>query len=100
MRKTNKTDIANINVIMLRTIANYASFCARDDERDISSLQMYADDVQHNAAALQAFNSTKNAQALHDSIMRQDTFVREYFIETLRYIENNALIPTNRYCCI
>jgi hypothetical protein len=46
------------------------------------------------------FTQTKDAQVLHDSIMYNDTLVREYYIEVLRYIENNNLISTRNFCCI
>lgn len=99
MAKLAQKHIIAINKLMLATTASYIKTFVRDDA-DISSMQMYADDVAHNVSALHVFNSTKNAQQLHDNIMRQDTLVREYYIETLRYIENNNLIPDYMFCCV
>jgi hypothetical protein len=98
MRKVTKQNALAINTIMLATIASYIK-CFATGQTDVNSLQMYADDVAHNVAALQVFNSTKNAQNLHNSIMLQDTLVREYFITALRYIENNNLIAAHNFCC-
>ena len=94
----NKHTVA-INKLMLATTAEYIN-CFAKDETDIEQFKMYASDVAHNIAALDVFNSTLNAQQLHDSIMLQDTLVREFYISVLMYIEKNKLIPANMYCCI
>ena len=86
-----------INNLMLKTTESYISTFVSED--DVSSISMYADDVAHNVNALVAFNATKDAQALHDSIMYQDTLVREYYISVLRYIERNKLINKHNFCC-
>ena len=99
MRKVTQTQVLAINTLMLKTTESYINTFVREED-DVSSISMYADDVQHNITALVNFNATKDVQALHDSIMLQDTLVREYYIDTLRYIENNKLINSNRFCCI
>ena len=96
MRKVAQKDVFAINKIMLATIASFINCFANDSKQDVS---MYVDDVVYNSAALQAFNNTQNAQALHSSIMQQDTLVREYFIDALKYIENNNLIAKHKFCC-
>ena len=98
-QKLSSTNLLTINQLMLKTIASYISDYATNED-NVSSLQMYADDVAHNVAALQVFNQTHNVQKLHDNIMQQDTLVREYFYNTLRYIESNNLIPQRNFCCI
>ena len=88
-----------INTLMLKTTESYISTFVSEDE-DASSISMYAEDVAHNVNALVAFNATKDAQALHDSIMLQDTLVREYYISVLLYIERNKLINKRNFCCV
>ena len=88
-----------INNLMLRTTESYINTFVSEDE-DASSISMYAEDVAHNVNALVAFNATKDVQALHDSIMLQDTLVREYYISVLRYIEINKLINKRNFCCV
>jgi hypothetical protein len=88
-----------INNLMLKTTESYISTFVSEDE-DESSISMYAEDVAHNVNALVAFNATKDAQALHDSIMLQDTLVREYYISVLLYIERNKLINKRNFCCV
>ena len=87
-----------INNLMLKTTESYISTFVSED--DVSSISMYADDVAHNVNALVAFNATKDAQALHNSIMLQDTLVREYYISVLLYIERNKLINKRNFCCV
>jgi hypothetical protein len=88
-----------INNLMLKTTESYINTFVSEDE-DASSISMYADDVAHATNALVAFNTTKDVQALHDSIMLQDTLVREYYIAVLLYIERNKLINKRNFCCI
>ena len=90
--------IVAINQLMLNTTAEYIN-CFAKDETDIEQFKMYTSDVAHNIAALDVFNNTLNAQALHDNIMQQDTLVREFYISVLLYIENNKLIPAKMFCC-
>ena len=87
-----------INKLMLTVIASMAR--GNTDETDFGMLRMYAGDVAHNAAALKKFNTSRDALKLHDDIMHQDTLPRERCYSVLRYIEQNALIPTNRYACV
>ena len=94
-----KTHIIVINNLMLKTTESYINTFVSEDE-DTSNISMYAEDVAHNVNALVAFNATKDAQALHNSIMLQDTLVREYYIEVLRYIERNKLINKRNFCCV
>jgi hypothetical protein len=88
-----------INNLMLRTTESYINTFVSEDE-DASSISMYADDVAHAVNALVAFNASNDVQALHDSIMLQDTLVREYYISVLLYIERNKLINKRNFCCV
>ena len=99
MRKANNTQVVAINKLMLKTTESYVNTFVNNDESDVSSLQMYAFDVAHNINALVAFNATKDAEALHESIMQQDTLVREYYYNVLVYIETNKLVPANMCAC-
>jgi hypothetical protein len=99
MRKVTAVHFLQLQRLMLSTTENYINTFA-DEQSDSSSLTMYADDVAYNINALVQFNKNKDVQALHSSIMRQDTLVREYYISVLRYIENNKLINSNMFCCI
>ncbi len=98
MNKLTNETIAKINFLMLKTTQEYIDSFVTDVND--SNYIMYTMDVQHNINALAQFNKDNNVQNLHENIMRQDTLVREYYIETLRYIENNKLISSNRYCCV
>jgi hypothetical protein len=88
-----------INNLMLKTTESYINTFVSEDE-DAGSISMYAEDVAHNVNALVNFNATKDVQALHDSIMLQDTLVREFYISVLLYIERNKLISKANFCCV
>jgi hypothetical protein len=110
MRKVTNTHYVNIVNITLATFKQYLHFClycahgamhsdaAINAQMHNDDLQMHKDDVTYITDALTAFVSSKNAVALHSALMQQDTFVREYFINTLRYIEENNL--TTYMCCV
>ena len=96
MRKLSNTHAVAINRLMLPLISTLAHV---DDDNDFDMYKMYADDIAHNIAALCVFNSTLDAETLHDNIVRQDTAPREHFYTVLRYIEDNRLIPAKQFCC-
>jgi len=98
MRKVTAVHFLQLQRLMLSTTESYINTFA-DAQSDSSALSMYADDVAYNINALVQFNKSKDAQALHNSIMYQDTLVREYYIEVLQYIESNKLINSNLFCC-
>jgi hypothetical protein len=104
MRKLKPADILQINMLMLKTTEDYISFSTTQygEHTPVTAdnLKYSAEDIQRNINALVQFNTDLNAQQLHDSIMRQDTFVREYYIDTLHYIEENKLIKSNMFCCV
>ena len=95
MQKLTAKHIAQINVLLLKTTEQYINIFV--NEEDISN--MYATDVAHNVNALVQFNKDKDVLALHKAIIMQDTLVREFYISVLLYIEDNALISANKYCC-
>ena len=88
-----------INTLLLKTMESYINTFVRNSE-DAGSISMYAEDVAYAANALVAFNASKDASALHNSIMMQDTLVREYYIDILLYIERNKLINKRDFCCV
>ena len=104
MRKITPKHILQINKLMLKTTEDYINFSTTqwgvNSPVTADNLKYSTLDVQHNINALVQFNADLNVQQLHDSIMLQDTFVREYYIATLQYIEENNLIKSNMFCCI
>ena len=97
MRKLTQAQFAEINVITLQTIAENTTDWLTDPA-DVQAYG-YAPDIASITLALAQFNTDRNVQALHNSIMYMDTCIRERFINTLQYIEENALIPSYNYCC-
>jgi len=95
MQKLTAKHIAQINVLLLKTTEEYINVFANEEDIDT----MFAEDVAYNVNALVQFNTDKNVLALHNAIIMQDTLVREFYISVLLYIEDNALISANKYCC-
>lgn len=95
---TKQHKLAIINT-MFADLASYVNiYCT--NHKDVDNTNMYCTDIVHNTNALDVFNATNNVQQLHESIMLQDTLVREHFINTLRYIEENNLISPRYFACM
>lgn len=89
---------AAINSLMFSTLQRYiARYTTNED--DVRFLHMYAKDVAYNAAALTRFNETFDFAELHNAIALQDTAVREFYIDTLRYLEKNKLVHADEFIC-
>ena len=88
------TDAAKLAQIYAQQIANYAQkYFNVERAGEVKYLQMYVKDVTYNLNVLNAFIANSNVQTLHtlrESIILQDTIVREYFIKTFNYIEHCA----------
>jgi hypothetical protein len=104
MRKLTQAHKREINMLVLKTTQDYIDFSTTQWGVNFpitaENLQFSTLDIQHNVNALVAFNTDNNVQNLHDNIMQQDTFVREYYISVLQYIESNNLISAHKYCCV
>jgi hypothetical protein len=92
--------VKQINKLMYATTISYIKCFATCRDADTSMYAIYAQDVAYNTQALVQFNNTLNVQQLHDSIMQQDTLVREYYIAVLQYIERKRLITADNFCCM
>jgi hypothetical protein len=116
--KASKLTIAHYNNIIATALINmqeYTDYCLRSAKFDDTKLlscdtqeQMYKGknedsityfvDLCHMQKALHTFVLTKNVEQLQDSIITQDTFVREFYADTLHYLEDNCLVIINNYC--
>ena len=83
-----------ITKLMFEDIAKYCNYYG-----DGTYTANVCADLQYNITALQLFETSNNAEQLHDTIVQQDTFVREHFIKVLRYIEKNNLIASKHFVC-
>jgi hypothetical protein len=99
MRKITAKNKTAIIQLMFKTTADYINtFCIEDI--DAFNASMYIGDIAYNTNALNNFIKDNNALNLHNAIMQQDTIVREFYYTTLKYIEDNNLIPLNMFTCI
>ena len=101
MRINKLTQKHYINIIALTsaTLQDYTNFTLRvaKEYADADSDLMHIDDILYVQTALNNFINNKDVAQLQDALMTQDTFVREYYINTLQYIEDNYLVA-NFYC--
>jgi hypothetical protein len=96
MRKLTNKHIADINVLMLTLIAEYAEDMRRSvDDADI--VIMHTNDIVYNTRVLVEFNAEFNVLKLYKDILIQDTIVREHFSEVLDYITSSNLINADFY---
>lgn len=101
MRKITNEHYINIIAITSATLQEYTDFalyCAREDADTTENSNItHIQDILYVQTALNDFINNKCATTLQNKLMLQDTFVREYFINTLRYLEDNNLVNVN-YC--
>jgi hypothetical protein len=97
MRTLTNKHIADINVLALTLIAEYTEQLRNNLSIDPDSINMYANDIAYNTRALVEFNAEHDVQQLFRSIMLQDTYIREHFVEVLDYISNCVLINTYEF---
>ena len=84
VRKLTNKHKSNIITIMLTDLQHVANWLLANDASFIN-------DVVYNINAFNAFNNTSNVAQLYSTVYAQDTFVREYFANTLNYISDNKL---------
>ena len=109
MRKVTNKDVLEVVNIAFTNMQEYTDFCLRSANYDDYKLfgcstqeEMYKgknedaimhfEDLQKMQIALQKFTQDKDANELQDAIMMQDTFVREYYVDTLRHLEDERLV--------
>ena len=80
-------------------IAAYTANVFADELRE-GAVAMFAKDIARAAYALNEFIETKDAVALHNTIMRWDTAVREEFTSVLRYIEQEQMVPETEFAVL
>jgi 1,2-phenylacetyl-CoA epoxidase catalytic subunit len=100
MRKLTQKNYINIIAITSATLQQYTDFClrcAKDTDNTAEDNAMHIEDILYMQTALNNFIKDKNVEQLQDKIMWQDTFVREYFVDTLQYLEDELLV-SNCYC--
>jgi flagellar biosynthesis regulator FlbT len=101
MQKLTVKHYVNIISITTATLNAYKQFVANmlaDELSDDNDATMYANDIAYMSDVLNTFKKCKDVKQLQNSIMLQDTFVREEFIDTLLYIEKHNL--SDEYYCI
>ena len=70
----------------LKTMKEYVAFSMITDTDDVNSIDLHMEDVAYMAQAVREFAATGDLGEFEDAVMSQDTFVREYYIDTLRQI--------------
>lgn len=83
--------------ITLNTLKDYIGFVqyTNNGTEDVNSTMMHLEDIAYITNALRQFAVEGDLDTLNESIYLQDTFVREYFINTIRAIES---IFEENYC--
>jgi hypothetical protein len=74
--------------ITLETMQRYVQFCQIDDLDSLDSVDMYMSDISYMTDAVKQFAATGDLDEFENAVMWQDTFVREYYIDTLHAIDS------------
>ena len=95
MQKANKQQTAAIVNITLNKLQEYISFVqyTNNGTEDVASTTMHLNDIAYISNVLTAFVKNKNLDELSNAIYKQDSFVRDYYVNTLHAIE--AVIEEN-----
>lgn len=95
VKKATKADVATIVAIMQADLASYVQLTKTAyadkfaDETYITEL--HYNDIVHNYNALLQFMQDKDTVKLCNTIIQQDTIVREHFYKTVFYATDNYL---------
>jgi hypothetical protein len=95
LKKATKADVAAIVAIMQDDLARYVQLTktayADKIADDTYITELHYDDIVYNYNALLQFMQDKNVEDLCDTIIKQDTIVREFFYNTVFYATDNYL---------
>ncbi len=95
LKKATKADVATIVAIMQDDLAHYVQLTktayADKIADDTYITELHYDDIVYNYNALLQFMQDKDTVKLCNTIIKQDTAVREYFYNTVHYATDNYL---------
>jgi len=95
VKKATKADVATIVAIMQDDLASYAQLTKTAYADNIANntyiTEMHYDDIVYNYNALLQFMQDKDTVQLCNTLIKQDTIVREHFYKTVHYATDNYL---------
>ena len=95
VKKATKADVATIVAIMQDDLARYVQLTktayADNFADDTYITELHYDDIVYNYNALLQFMQDKDTVQLCNTLIKQDTAVREFFYKTIFYATDNKL---------
>jgi hypothetical protein len=95
LKKATKADVATIVAIMQADLARYVQLTktayADNIADDTYITELHYDDIVYNYNALLQFMQDKDTVQLCNTLIKQDTAVREFFYKTIFYATDNKL---------
>ena len=95
VKKATKADVATIVAIMQADLARYVQLTktayADNIADDTYITELHYDDIVYNYNALLQFMQDKDTVQLCNTLIKQDTAVREFFYKTIFYATDNNL---------
>jgi hypothetical protein len=95
LKKATKADVATIVAIMQADLARYVQLTktayADNIADDTYITELHYDDIVYNYNALLQFMQDKDTVQLCNTLIKQDTAVREFFYKTIFYATDNNL---------
>jgi len=95
VKKATKADVATIVAIMQADLASYVQLTktayADNIADDTYITELHYDDIVYNYNALLQFMQDNDTVQLCNTLIKQDTAVREHFYKTIHYATDNYL---------
>jgi len=91
MHKATKQQQQELVSVTLKTLAEYVKFveyCISTEQFDAANTEQYMQDIAYMCNAVTQFAKTANLEQFNDAVYTQDTFVREYYINTIYALED------------
>jgi len=90
--KQQQQELVSITLKSLAKFVNLAEFCNRDEELfNAACVEQHMQDIAHMCDAVEQFAKTADLEEFLDAVYSQDTFVRDYYINTIRAIEDHGV---------
>jgi len=79
----------------LKALAEYVDFAqfsnSTDEQFSAANVEQFTEDIAYMCKAVEQFAKTADLEQFNDAVYTQDTFVREYYINTIYAIEDCAV---------
>jgi hypothetical protein len=95
MHKATEQQQQELITTTLKALAEYVDFAqfsnSTDEQFSAANVEQFTQDIAYMCKAVEQFAKTANLEQFNNAVYTQDTFVREYYINTIYAIEDCAV---------